>query len=133
MTVAGLGNILAPEATGPRGPDLRLRVKVPSKDLGREGGVLVKVPASIEHEGRAVPRAASPHDPKGRLRLHLPAQVPEGAVLRLRGQGGLQEGASPGDLYIEVEVVQGRGGVVALVWLGALAAGVAVAAIVGAL
>jgi hypothetical protein len=127
--VAGLGNIFEPETSRPRGPDLRCKVKVPQRALGRDGGVEVEVPLELEHEGRAVARATSPHDDPRKVRLHLPDSLPEGAVLRLRGQGGLRDGGAPGDLYVEVEVTGGAP-LGAVAWVGvALAAGAVLAAV----
>lgn len=128
--MVGLGNILEPDSDRPKGPDLRVKVQVPRSALGREGGALVGVPAEIEHDGRPIARAASPHDERGKVRLHLPAEIPEGAVLRLRGQGGRREGGVPGDLFVEVEVVPDPRPWWILVLVAALAAGVAVATLV---
>ncbi len=44
-------------------------------------------------------------DPKGRITLRLPAGFKDGATLRLRGQGGHFEGGKPGDLYVQVALV----------------------------
>ena len=48
------------------------------------------------------------------LTLRLPQPVPEGAVLRLRGLGEAppREGGSAGDLYVELEPVDGAGDLV---------------------
>ncbi|MCA9550516.1 MAG: hypothetical protein KC933_10810 [Myxococcales bacterium] len=100
-----LANILEDAPEGPRGPDLRHTVRVPVAALGREGGVWVKVPSALPHEGRVVARRASGHDRRGRVQLHLPAGMATGTTLRLRGQGGLHDGGAAGDLYLEVEVV----------------------------
>ncbi len=90
---------------GPRGPDLRVKVDVPRSALGREGGYAALVPDEIEHEGRLVARVQAAGDPPGRVVLHLPETFASGAVLRLRRQGGRSEGGVPGDLYLEVVVV----------------------------
>jgi hypothetical protein len=122
--VGQLGNILAPALEGPRGPDLRHTVRVPTAALGREGGVWVEVPVRLEHQGARVPRRCSTHDRRGRVQLHLPATLTSGATIRLRGQGGLHEGGAAGDLYLTVEVVPRRApwGWIAAGSLAALAA-----------
>ena len=130
--MTALGSVLEPEGGGgPKGPDLFYVAQVPPKALGDTAGYAVAVPQALDHEGQKVPRAASPHDEGGKIRLHLPAQVPEGAVLRLRGQGGVVAGGgAPGDLLLQIEVVAPAVtfGVV-LLWLLALAAGAVVAAL----
>lgn len=93
------------EGEGPRGVDLHATVEVPKRALGRIDGHPVEVPLQIA----GVPRA-DPHGDGRRVRLHLPATLPaEGAMLRLRGLGGLvtEEGEStrsPGDLYLRVHL-----------------------------
>jgi hypothetical protein len=86
----------------PRGPDLRVAVEVPRRALGRADGWVAPVPDAIDD----VPRVKTPGDPPGALRLHLPETFTSGAVLRLRGQGGAVEGGLPGDLYLQIEVVE---------------------------
>lgn len=129
--MSALGSVLEPEAGGgPRGPDLYFLAQVPPKALGASAGYAVSVPKKLAHEGQKVPRATSPHDEGGKIRIHLPAQVPAGAVLRLRGQGGVVQGGAPGDLLLEIEVVRPAvTPVVLLLWLVALLAGAVVAAL----
>ena len=102
--VADLGNIFQPPTTGARGPDLRCVVHVPPRALGLAEGYEVDVPLELEHEGQRVPRAVSSHDVGSRVRLYLPESLPEGALLRMRGLGGRQEGGAAGDLYVQIEV-----------------------------
>lgn len=85
-----------------RGPDLRVSVEVPRAALG--GSLRVAVPLRLAHEGDLVERAIEPSDPE-HLVLHLPASLPAGAVLRLRGQGGVRDQAAPGDLFVAIELV----------------------------
>jgi hypothetical protein len=102
-----LGNVfdaVAPEA-GPRGPDLRVAVQVPRSVLGRGSGYAVSVDDRLEHEGALVPRAVHPDDPPGKVRLHLSEGLPRQARLRLRGRGGVVADGSPGDLFVDVTVV----------------------------
>ena len=128
--MTAIGSVLEPSGgEGLRGPDLYFVARVPPKALGNREGYCVKVPRKLDHDGNKVTRASTPHDEGDKVRLHLPPQVPEGAVLRLRGQGGLVEGGSPGDLLLEIELVKPAitFGVLVL-WLLALLAGAAVAA-----
>jgi hypothetical protein len=90
---------------GPRGPDLRAKVDVPRSALGREGGYAALVPDEIEHDGSLVARVQGPGDAPGCVVLHLPVTFASGSVLRLRRQGGRSEGGVPGDLYLQVTVV----------------------------
>lgn len=104
--MAQLGSIF-PEATPEtsRGADLRCTVKVPRYALGAPGGVQVEIPRRLEHDGLLIGRVQSPHEAGDHVTLNLPEQVPDGATLRLRGQGGACEGGQPGDLYLEIVLV----------------------------
>jgi hypothetical protein len=102
-----LGSIFEDDsADAPRGPDLRVNVDVPRSALGREGAYAAMVPDEIEHDGRLVARVQGPGDPPGRISLHLPETFASGSVLRLRRQGGRAEGGVPGDLYLQITVVE---------------------------
>jgi hypothetical protein len=90
----------------PRGPDLRVKVDVPRSALGREGGYAASVPDEIEHEGELVARVHGPGDAPGSIVLHLPATFASGSMLRLRRQGGRVEGGVPGDLYLQITVIE---------------------------
>lgn len=103
-----IGNVFdatRPDPAAPRGPDLAVAVEVPRKRLGRS--CTVHIPERLDLDGALVERARSPHDDHpGAITLHLPEGLPEGAVLRLRGQGGVGgEGSVPGDLYVRITVV----------------------------
>lgn len=86
---------------GPRGPDLRVSVEVPRAALG--GSLHARIPPRLAHEGTLVERAGADVDEY--VVLHLPPTLPAGAVLRLRGQGGIREQGQPGDLFVAVELV----------------------------
>lgn len=88
----------------PAGPDLRVTIEIPRAALGHS--FLAAVPRRIAAEGDIVDRAVDPAHPDQVL-LHLPEQLPDGAVLRLRGQGGAAEEPEgrPGDLHAIVELV----------------------------
>jgi hypothetical protein len=97
-----LGNVFEALDEGtPRGPDLRVSVEVPRAALG--GSLHARVPPRLAHEGTLVERAGAEQD---HVVLHLPASLPPGAVLRLRGQGGVREDGQPGDLYVVIELVE---------------------------
>ncbi len=99
-----LGNVFESlESDRPRGPDLRVTVEVPREALG--GSLRARVPLRLAAEGDLIERAAEPGDPE-HLMLHLPATLPTGALLRLRGQGGVREGEQPGDLFVAIELVE---------------------------
>lgn len=105
--MTSLGNIFdAVESRGERGPDLRWTVEVPRRKLGEP--LTVEVPAQIEVDGAPVARALPPDgSPAGApVPLMLPLEVPDGATLRLRGQGGVSSGGgSPGDLYLRIVLI----------------------------
>lgn len=99
-----LGNVFESfESDQPRGPDLRVSVEVPRAALG--GSLRVRVPLRLAADGELVERASEPADPE-HLTLHLPASLPAGAVLRLRGQGGRHPSGQPGDLFVALELVE---------------------------
>jgi hypothetical protein len=105
--VGELGSIFEDDgADAPRGPDLRVKVDVPRTALGADHGYAALVPDEIEHEGQLVARVRGPGDPPGRIALHLPKTFASGSVLRLRRQGGRAEGGMPGDLYLQITVVE---------------------------
>jgi hypothetical protein len=103
--VTRLGNVFEGfESDQPRGPDLRVSVEVPREALG--GSLRARVPMRLAADGELVDRAGTPEDPEHVL-LHLPPSLPAGAVLRLRGQGGvLAQGQQPGDLFVAIELVE---------------------------
>jgi hypothetical protein len=101
--VAELGSVFEADE-GPRGPDLRVSVEVPRAALGAT--VQLPVPERIAADGELVERAVIGDDDPGLVTLHLPESLPDGAVLRLRGQGGLgAAGERPGDLWVVTELV----------------------------
>jgi hypothetical protein len=87
----------------PRGPDLRVSVEVPRAALGAT--LHAPVPDRIAVDGELVERATLEGEAPGQIVLHLPEQLPERALLRLRGQGGVAPDAAPGDLLVLVELV----------------------------
>lgn len=88
-----------------RGPDLQVTVEVPRSALGAAGGFVADIPPALENGGDLVTRAPSPDGEPG-VRLFLPEALPAGAVLRLRGQGGLHPEGVAGDLRVRVQVVE---------------------------
>ncbi len=107
--MAQLGNVLqGGDGEGPRGPDLRVKVQVPPGALGHVDGVYVRIPLELPAGGRRWRRAPSPFDQQDRVLLRLPPSLPSGAAIALRGQGAQQEGCQPGDLLVQVQVVQGQ-------------------------
>lgn len=104
--MAQLGRIFPDEpTTGPRGVDLRVSVEVPRYALGAPDGYKALVPRIIHHDGQPVERVTSPFEHGDEITLNLPEHVPDGATLRLRGQGGPCEAGTPGDLYVEICLV----------------------------
>lgn len=110
-----------------KGPDLKAAVTVRRRDLGKSG-LRVPVPDMIERAGQLVRRAPDPGGLEGVIPVSLPRDLPEGATLRLRGQGGLSEhpDGHPGDLYLKISVESGGG---VPWWAVALAALAAVGAV----
>ncbi|MFV8752499.1 hypothetical protein ACNOYE_18285 [Nannocystaceae bacterium ST9] len=101
--MARLGNVFESlESDLPRGPDLRISVEVPRVALG--GSLRTRVPRRLAAAGELVERASDAGDPE-HLTLHLPSSLPAGAVLRLRGQGGVLANGQPGDLFVAIELV----------------------------
>lgn len=99
-----LGSVFADDGDErPRGPDLRVSVEVPRAALGAE--LHAPVPSRLAVDGELVERAVIDGDDPARVVLHLPEHLPEGAVLRLRGQGGVAPDGRPGDLYVKLELV----------------------------
>ncbi|NVB38913.1 hypothetical protein G6O69_13810 [Pseudenhygromyxa sp. WMMC2535] len=89
------------EAAG--GVDLRVSIEVPRAALGH--GVRVRVPQRLAGGGDLVERVIDAADPE-RVIVHLPEQLPAGAVLRLRGQGASAAPGGPaGDLFLAVTLV----------------------------
>ena len=103
---ASLGSVFEGlEVDGERGPDLTHAVEFPRWALGGEP-VPVPIPDRLETElGQVLPRAVSPHDEPGTVSLSLPDGAPPRTRLRLRGMGGIREGRAPGDLYLDVTLV----------------------------
>lgn len=107
--VSSFGSIFdgtEPTRGGPRGPDLRVTVEVPRTALGSPDGFAAPIPTTVEVDGRSIERVRGPEG-EGPVPLFLPATLPSGAVLRLRGQGGRSptDGGPPGDLLVEIVVV----------------------------
>ena len=117
-------------ASGPRGPDVKVRAPVRASMIERGEEVLISVPERVSFEDDTVPRRCGPGDRPGEVRLHLSPQLNDGVTLRLRGQGGEHpESGLPGDLLVTIEVVAAEEGgnrtwlvVAAVAVLGAAAA-----------
>ncbi len=114
-----------------RGTDLRCEVAIPTS-VARDGGRWdAVIPDELPGPDGAIRRVVDGLDEPGRVALHLPANVPDGATLRLRGRGGVDR-SPPGDLYVtlrvdpslraELPATVSRRGSVALAALGAIAA-----------
>ncbi|PRQ01097.1 hypothetical protein ENSA5_27790 [Enhygromyxa salina] len=101
--MAELGSVFEDDDDRPRGPDLRVSVEVPRAALG--ASLRAPVPARLAAEGELVERAVLADDEPGSVELHLPEELPDRAVLRLRGHGGVVEGGRAGDLLVVVELV----------------------------
>lgn len=100
--MAGLGSIYEADGQTVSGPDLRVTAEVPRAALGQ--GVRVRIPRRLAADGELVDRVHDEADPD-RVVLHLPEQLPAGAMLRLRGQGGVHDQGRPGDLFVVIELV----------------------------
>lgn len=99
-----LGSVFAHEGDDrPRGMDLRVTVEVPRAALGAT--LYAPVPSRIAAGGELVDRAVLEGDDPACVVLHLPNNLPAGAVLRLRGQGGVAPDGRAGDLFIKIELV----------------------------
>ena len=139
--MAQIGNVLAPSEDGPRGEDLSVTVEVPRAALGLPEGYRVTVPRKVPHAGELVLRTLSGSESGEEVHLSLPADFPENGALRLRGQGAVREGGSPGDLLVRVHLTDeplARGGgsslrlrPLAIVLVVVLAAALAYAALAG--
>lgn len=111
--MSGLGNIFdgleegkgEEESAPSRGPDLRVEVEIPRNFLGDPDGIIADVPRDVPQGDTTVRRHVGPGDDPEGVRLHLPETLPDRATLRLRGQGGVEDGGRPGDLYVTVKVV----------------------------
>jgi hypothetical protein len=102
--VGELGSVFEADDGQPRGPDLRVTVEVPRAALG--ASFVAPVPMRLAADGELIERAVLGDDEPGLITLHLPEALPEGAVLRLRGQGGRRADAEqPGDLFVVIELV----------------------------
>lgn len=98
-----LGNVFADDDPRPKGPDLHVSVEVPRIALGAT--LHAPVPSRIAADGDLVERAVLEGDDPDCVVLHLPEQLPDRAVLRLRGQGGVTQDGRPGDLFVKIELV----------------------------
>ena len=76
---------------------------MPREALG--ASLYAPVPSRIAADGDLVERAVLEGDDPACVVLHLPDQLPAGAVLRLRGQGGVARNGRPGDLFVKLELV----------------------------
>ena len=104
-----LGSALDPgDPLLPKGPDLHAAVMVPPEALGHAPGAWVRIPRELPGGGRRHPRVPHPADRGDEVRLHLPEGLPDGATLRLCGQGAALDGGRPGDLLVKVQVRPGR-------------------------
>ena len=102
--MSDLGSIYPERGEEPPGPDLHAAVQLPRGQLGQP--VKVSVPLELPTEaGDVMERALDPAGEGDQITLNLPKDLPDGATLRLRGQGGVVDGGPPGDLYLDIELV----------------------------
>lgn len=101
-TAVELGSIYtqSENQAGKRGRDLHADVEVPAWALGHPEGVDVDVPEVLPCDGQQVRRACL-HGLD--LTVHLPEQFPDGAALRMRGEGEASAGPN-GDLYLHMKI-----------------------------
>lgn len=102
--MSSLGSIFDPNEGGRRGEDLRFRIEVPRSALGTDRGYMASVPTSISKGEQRIERAEAAVD-GGTIPLYLPKTFKSGSVLRLRGQGARSPGEHPGDLFLEIQVI----------------------------
>ncbi len=108
--MAQLGNIYQRgDRLGPRGQDLHHTVQVPPEAVGHGAGCRVRVPLELPGGGQRHRRVPAPGEKGDQLTLVLPEGLPDGAILRLRGQGAPAEGGHPGDLMVKVRLRPGGG------------------------
>lgn len=105
--MSGLGSIYEADDGSLKGRDLRYAVSLRRDAL--DGPVEVEVPLELPLGDERVARAVGPGESGALLTLNLPADVPSGATLRLRGQGEDIEDGRPGDLYLSVTVTEKPG------------------------
>lgn len=103
--MSSLGSVFEDEEAGASGPDLRVSIDVPRGALGN--GLRARVPTRLAADGDLIERVVDPEDPE-RVLVFLPDTVEEGAVLRLRRQGGRRGDGPPGDLYLKLQFVDRR-------------------------
>lgn len=97
-----LGSIYQSEdESQPRGRDLTTVVEVPRWALGA-GPHPVDVPLELPTADGTARRAVGPGERGSTVHLNLPASVPDGATLRMRGLGEAIEGGRAGDLYVQI-------------------------------
>lgn len=126
-----LGSIFDPApAAGTKGPDLRVKATVSRSELRAGRPVVVPVPDRVPYEGGSVPRHLEVGDPPGQVQLHLSDQLADGAVLRLRRQGGEHPSSgTPGDLLVELSIARAPTGAVVVAVIVAVVAAATAAAI----
>jgi len=110
--MAQLGNIYdTSDRLDPKGQDLHCTVQVPPGAVGHAPGCRVRVPRDLPGGGQRHRRVAPPGEKGEELTVRLPAGLPDGAILRLRGCGAAAEGEKPGDLMVKVQIrPQGQDG-----------------------
>eukprot|EP00891_Asterochloris_glomerata_P007030 jgi/Astpho2/7030/Aster-01883 len=79
-----------------RGPDLQVRVRIPFREAVKGTQQELKLPMR-DVTGRQTTRS---------VMVNIPAGISRGQVLQVHGEGGAprQQGGSPGDLVVEVDV-----------------------------
>lgn len=106
--MSALGNVFdAVEQGGHTGRDLRYTVPVNRALLGAP--LTVQVPLELTLDGRLVPRAIGPGESGSSVSLNVPVDVPDGATLKLRGQGEDIDDGAPGDLYLTLAIIDPPG------------------------
>ena len=107
--MSGLGNVFDAVAGdgGHKGRDLRYTVQVNRALLGAP--LTVQVPLELPLDGRPIPRAIGPGERGSSVSLNVPADVPDGATLKLRGQGEEIDDGAPGDLFLTLAIIDPPG------------------------
>jgi hypothetical protein len=103
-----LGSVFEDEPAGPRGKDLHHPVEATRGDAASAVGAVVRVPLKLSDEdGYVIPRRVNPDDDADTIRIRLPIDSPTPVMVRLRGMGGVLDGGNPGDLYLQVTLLEG--------------------------
>lgn len=106
--MSALGNVFdAVSQDGHKGRDLHYTVQINRALLGAP--LTVQVPLELTIDGRLTPRAIGPGERGSSVSLNVPVDVPEGATLKLRGQGEEIDDGTPGDLFLTLAIIDPPG------------------------